>query len=188
MNKLIDSKRHEDRLLIKCRKLEKENRQLIECRLISTNKKIDNWLSLSLIHDHFRKLTIRQMKIKCNHRFQKENFFINVNSRSFSLIHDAHNESEMHSSFAKIKFRRFVDLKMFYVNFSFNSRRFVLLFRDFSQKNFRFVKIRFVASFTKIRFVVSSSLNKKISIWRFYLTIRVLRRAIYKSKIWSNVN
>ena len=51
------------------------------------NKKINDWLSLSLIHDHFRKLTMRQMKMKFNYRFQRENFFINANSRSFSLIH-----------------------------------------------------------------------------------------------------
>ena len=98
---------------------------------------------------------------------------------------------------------------MFYVNFSFNSRRFVLLFRDFFQKNFRFVKILFVASFTKIRFVTSWSFqkiwverqmkyihrfqrenftliwrfffNSRIftSNWRFYLIIRVFRRAIW---------
>ena len=51
------------------------------------NKKINDWLSLSLIHDHFRKFTMRQVKMKFNHRFQRENFFINADSRSFSLIH-----------------------------------------------------------------------------------------------------
>ena len=35
------------------------------------------------------------------HRFQKENFFINADSRSFSLTHDAHSENEMQSSFSK---------------------------------------------------------------------------------------
>ena len=59
MNELINSKKHENRLLI-------------ECRLISTNKKIDYWLSFSQIHDHFRWFTIRIMKYI--HRFQKENF------------------------------------------------------------------------------------------------------------------
>ena len=33
------------------------------------NKKINDWLSLSLIHDHFRRLTMRQMKMKFNYRF-----------------------------------------------------------------------------------------------------------------------
>ena len=51
------------------------------------NKKINDWLSLSLTHDHFRKLTMRQMKMKFNHRFQRKDFFINANSRSFSLTH-----------------------------------------------------------------------------------------------------
>ena len=98
---------------------------------------------------------------------------------------------------------------MLYVNFSFNSRRFVLLFRDSFQENFRFVKILFVASFTEIRSVTSwlfqriwierqvkyihrfqrknfiliwrFSFNSRISTsnWRFYLIIRVFRRAIF---------
>ena len=74
VNELIDSKKHENRLLT-------------ECRLISTNKKIDYWLSFSQIHDYFRWFTMRIMKMKCNHRFQRKNFFIFANSRSFSLIH-----------------------------------------------------------------------------------------------------
>ena len=90
-----------------------KNRLLTEYRLISTNKKVDYWLNIdwfrrtrkSTIDCYFRKLTIRQMKMKCNHRFQRKNFFINANSRSFSLIHDAHNENEIQSSFSKKKFR-----------------------------------------------------------------------------------
>ena len=38
------------------------------------NKKINNWLSFSQIHDHFRWFTMRIVKVKCNHRFQKKNF------------------------------------------------------------------------------------------------------------------
>ena len=72
---MTNSKKHENRLLIECRKLE---------------KKIDNWLnvdwfrrtkksiidksSFSQIYDHFRWFTMRIMKIKCNYRFQKKNF------------------------------------------------------------------------------------------------------------------
>ena len=58
-----------------------ENRLLTECRLISTNKKIDYWKIVIL-----------------------------ADSRSFSLIHDASNENKMQSSFSKRKFihsRRF---------------------------------------------------------------------------------
>ena len=43
--------------------------------------------SLTQIHDHFRWFTIRQIKMKCNHRFQRKNFFIHADSRSFSLTH-----------------------------------------------------------------------------------------------------
>ena len=83
VNKQIDSRNHENRLLT-------------ECRLISTNKKIDYWfvdeififhhdklidfrnkkincwLSFSQIHDHFRWFTMRIMKYI--HRFQRKNF------------------------------------------------------------------------------------------------------------------
>ena len=75
------------------------------------NKKINDWLSLSLTHDHSRRLTMRQVKVRFNHRSQRKNFFINADSRSFSLIHDAHSESEMHSSFAKTELRRFVKIR-----------------------------------------------------------------------------
>ena len=94
----------ENRLLIKYRRLEKEDRQLIKCRRFEQesrhnwlvdrvfishhdeltdfqNKKINDWLSLSLTHDYSRKLTMRQVKVKNNHRFQRRNFF-------FSQIHD----------------------------------------------------------------------------------------------------
>ena len=139
---------------------EQEDRLLTECRLISTNKKVDYWLSLSLTHDHSRRLTIRQVKIECNHRFQKENLFIHADSRSFSLIH--------------VVSWRFVLL--------FHSRKFVLWLRDFSQKNFRFVDLKMLyvnfIQFTKIRSVTSWSLSKRI-FWRFYLTTRVFRRATH---------
>ena len=127
MNELIDSKKQKNRLLI-------------EYRLISTNKKIDYWLSFSQthelidfqnkkinywvvswrfvlllhsrkfvlwfrdflkefelnvkwtafivlkkkiysfsqIHDHSRWFTIRIMKVKCNHRFQRKNFKLTI--------------------------------------------------------------------------------------------------------------
>ena len=116
------------------------------------NKKINDWLSLSLIHDHFRKFTMRQMKMKFNHRFQRRNFFINANSRSFSLIHVVSWKFVLlfHSRKFVLWFRdffrenfRFVDLKMFYVNFSFNSRKFVLLFRDFFLKKLHILTILF---------------------------------------------
>ena len=55
---------------------------------------------------------------------------------------------------------RFVDLKMLYVNFSFNSRRFVLLFRDLSRENFRFVDLKM--------FYVNFSVNSR----RFVLLFR----------------
>ena len=60
VNELIDSKKQKNRLLIKCRKFEEKNRQLI---------------------------------------------VIFANSRSFSLIYDAHNENEMQSLFSKKKFQ-----------------------------------------------------------------------------------
>ena len=51
------------------------------------NKKINDWLSLSLTHDHSRRLTMRQVKVRFNHRSQRENLFILADSRSFSLTH-----------------------------------------------------------------------------------------------------
>ena len=68
-----------------------ENCLLIECRLISTNKKIDNWLN-SLI-DWFSKQKNQQLIV------------IFANLRSFSLIYDAHNENKMQLSFSKRKFQ-----------------------------------------------------------------------------------
>ena len=108
--------------------LKQEDRLLTECRLISTNKKIDNWLSLkqthwltdfqnkkinywrnvedsskeidtidchcsrltdwltfrtkrSTIDCHSRKLTMRQVEVRFNHRSQRKNF-------SLSQVHD----------------------------------------------------------------------------------------------------
>ena len=75
------------------------------------------------------------------HRFQRKNFFINANSRSFSLIHDAHNENEMHSSFSKKEFQTGdffltrVSLRMmktlFLFVFSTSNWRFSLIIRVF---------------------------------------------------------
>ena len=42
----------------------------------------------------FRKTWIER-QMNNIHRFQRKNFFINANSRSFSLIYDAHNENKM---------------------------------------------------------------------------------------------
>ena len=132
----------------------------IDCRC----SKLIDWLIFktkkSTIDCHSRKLTIRQVKIECNHRFQKENLFIHADSRSFSLIY--------------VVSWRFVLL--------FHSRRFVLWLRDFSQKNFRFVDLKMLyvnfIQLTKIRFVVSWFFFKK-TFWRFYLITRVFRRAIF---------
>ena len=96
INELIDSKKHEDRLLIKCRKLEKKNRQLTECRLISTNKKIDYWLNI----DWFRR------------------------TRKSTVDWNVVQTDSLTNWFRKnLQLSRFVDLKMLYVNFSFNSRK-----------------------------------------------------------------
>ena len=40
------------------------------------NRKINYWLSFSQTHDHFRWFTMRQMKVKYIHRFQRKNFFV----------------------------------------------------------------------------------------------------------------
>ena len=45
-----------------------------------------------------------ERQVNIIHRFQKKNFFINANSRSFSLIHDTSSESEMQSSSSKREF------------------------------------------------------------------------------------
>ena len=143
-------------------------RSTIDWLTDSKSKKIDYWLNVdwfrrtrkSTIDCHSRKLTIRQVKIKCNHRSQRRNLFIHANSRSFSLTH--------------VVSWRFVLL--------LHSRKFVLWFRDFFRENFRFVDLKVLyvnfIQFTKIRFVVSWSLSKKI-FWRFYLITRVFRRAIF---------
>ena len=75
-----DLDEQKDRLLAKCRRLEKENRQLT---VVVANSLID-WFSK-----------------------QKNQLLIVIfaNSRSFSLIHDAHSESEMQSSSSKKKFQ-----------------------------------------------------------------------------------
>ena len=120
--------------MIKCRKLEQENRHdwLIDWLDEQKNRQLIDWLTRrtkkSTI-DSFRrhenvlcKFFIQLTKVRSVtswffqriwierqmnniHRSQRENFFINANSRSFSLIHDAHSESEMQSSFSKRKFQ-----------------------------------------------------------------------------------
>ena len=132
---------------------EQKNRLLIECRLISTNKKIDYWKivifansrSFSLIHD-----TSNENKMQSS--FSKKNLFIHANSRSFSLIHVVSWKFVLlfHSRRFVLWFRdlfrensRFVDLKMLYVNFSFNSRKFVLLLRDLFLKKLHILTILF---------------------------------------------
>ena len=77
---------------------------------------------------------------------------------------------------------RFVDMKMFYVNFSFNSRRRHASWLFAKKLSFRWLEnvlCKFFNQFTKIRFVVSWSFFKRISHWRSYLIIRVFRRAIF---------
>ena len=70
------------------------------------NRKINYWLSFSQTHDHSRWLTMRQVKVRYIHRSQREDFFILADSRSFSLTHDAHSKSEVHSSPPKKELRR----------------------------------------------------------------------------------
>ena len=129
----IDWFRRTRKSIIECRKLEKKIDNWFVDKIFIfhhdwlidfQNKKINNWLLFSQTHDHFRWFTMRQMKIKCNHRFQRENFswkfVLLFHSRKFVLLFRDSSRKDF----------RFVDLKMFYVNFSFNLRRFVLLFRD----------------------------------------------------------
>ena len=159
-------------------KIRKKNRLLIECRLISTNKKIDDWLSLLLIYDHFRKLTMRQIKMKFNYRFQKRNFFINANSRSFSLIYDAHNENKMQLSFSKRKFQ--IDDFLLIRVFLRMIRRFFFEHSRIFTNDENFVLIRFLYEQLTIFFWFAYFYEH---IWRFYLIIRVFRRAIcFKTK------
>ena len=87
---------------------------------------------------------------------------------------------------------RFVDMKMLYVNFSFNSRKFVLWLRDFLKKLelkikwntfivFKektshiddFLLTRVLLRAMKILFLLASSTSN----WRFFLTTRVSLRA-----------
>ena len=115
---IIRCRRTERRSTIEmCRRFEEEDRQLTSWLIRRTRRStIDlliefsllitmSWLIFrtrrSTIDCHYRWLTMRQVKVRFNHRFQRENFFINADLRSFSLIHDAHSESEMHSSSAK---------------------------------------------------------------------------------------
>ena len=69
--------------------IDSKKKSTIDCRcnkfidwLIFKIHKINNWLLFSQIHDHFRWFTMRIMKIKCNHRFQKKN-----SNWRFFLIH-----------------------------------------------------------------------------------------------------
>ena len=144
----------------------------------NSKKKIDNWQIvifansrlLSLIHDHFRKFHDTLNENKMQSSFSKKKIFIHANSRSFSLIY--------------VVSWRFVLL--------FHSRKFVLWFRDFFRKNFRFVDLKMFyvnfIQFTKIRFVVSWFFLRKL-FDDFIFFIRVFRQTIHsKQKIWTNVN
>ena len=139
---------------------EHEDRLLIEYRLISTNKKIDYWLNVE------------------NWKKEIDNWLVD---RIFTFHHD------WLIDFQNTKDRqlsRFVDLKMLYVNFSFNSRKFVLLFRDFSRENFRFVDLKM--------FYVNFSFNsRKFVLWfrdffkEFELNVKWTTFIVFKEKFFS---
>ena len=74
MSELIDLRKQKNRLLTEYRLISTNKKIDYWLNVENSKKKIDNWLSFSQIHDHFRWFTMRQMKIKCNHRFQKKNF------------------------------------------------------------------------------------------------------------------
>ena len=179
---IIRCRRAERRSTIEmCRRLEQEDRHnwLVDRVFILhhdeltdfQNKKINDWLSLSLTHDHSRRLTMRQVKVRFNHRSQRKNFFINADSRSFSLIHDAHSESEMHSSSAKTELRRFVKIR-FVVSLMKTSCFMILLERTF-------VSWRFFLLLHSRRRHASWSLSKRTSHFDdFILNTRVLLRAM----------
>ena len=126
-----------------------EDRLLTEYRLISTNKKIDYWLD---VEDSSKKIDTVDLLIKFS-------FFITM--------------SWLASEQKNRLLSRFVDMKMLYVNSSFNSRKFVLWLRDFSQENFRFVKILLVTSLMKTScFMISQQEDDRLSLKKnFDLTI-----------------
>ena len=86
--------------LTKCRKLEQKNRH--------------NWLNV----DWSRRT--KKSTIDCHYRWFT---IIFANSRSFSLIHDAHSENEMQSSFSKRKFQ---------IDDFLLTRAFLRMIREFS--------------------------------------------------------
>ena len=97
---------------------EQRDRLLTEYRLISTNKKIDYWLDVEdskkkidnwLNVDWFRRTKRSTVDCRCSRL------------TDWSIFKTKRSTIDC----------RFVDLKMLYVNSSFNSRRFVLWFRDF---------------------------------------------------------
>ena len=128
MNELIDSEKHENRLLIECRKFEKKNRQLIRMSFKQTDWLID---------------------------FEQKN----------------------------LQLSRFVDLKMFYVNFiQFTKIRFVISW--FFQKTWIENQMKYIYRFQK----------KKFTHWRFSFDSRIFtndlkfsnRRFSFDSRIFTN--
>ena len=123
------------------------------------NKKINDWLSLSLIHDHSRRLTMRQVKIECDHRLQRRNLFILADSRSFSLTH--------------VVSWRFVLLLH-----SWRRHASWSLSREFSFRWPEDALCKFFIQLTKVRSVASWSLSKRTSHFDdLILLTRVPRRA-----------
>ena len=146
----------------------RRRRSTIDCRC----SKLIDWLTFrtkrSTLDCHFRRLTI-----------------ILADSRCVKWKWDA---------IIVFKEKTFVSWRFVLL---FHSRRFVLLFRDFFRKNFRFVKFedalcKFFIQLTKIRSVVSWSLSKRTSHFDdLILLIRVSRRAIHylsKQNVWSSVS
>ena len=80
---------------------EQKNRLLIRFVKI---RSVASFTKIRSVTSWFSQRIWIERQMKYIHRFQRKNFFINANSRSFSLIHDAHNESKMQSSFSKKKF------------------------------------------------------------------------------------
>ena len=115
----------------------------------------------SVISWFFQKIWVER-QMNNIHRFQKKNFFINANSRSFSLIHDAHNENEMHSSFSKKKFQ---------TNSFLLTRVFLRMIRRFS------FDLRIFTNDSTIFFNYSRIFTNIFD--DFILFIRVFRRATH---------
>ena len=152
----------------------RRRRSTIDCRcsrlidwLTFRTKKINNWLSFSQTHDHFRWPTMRIVKVRCNHRLQRENFRLTI---FFWLAYFY----EWSGDFLLTR----VPLRVIW-RFSFEHSRTFTSDEDFVSTRFLYEQM---AVFFNLAYLYER-------IWRFYFAYsRTSTSNLFRQGVWAGAN